>query len=176
MTLRLLVLCLPVALAACLSDGLGEGRVDAGPDAATTCTSHASQASCEADARCEVASCPTCGGASFLACYDKGSQHGALCPAVNCGQPCETYTTEAACDADATCVSLYVDIDTVGCADIACVGFSRCTSEVVSCLPSPLICTDKPTVVCPSGYQYALDGTSCSSACARTGQCFMPKD
>jgi hypothetical protein len=77
------------------------------------CFDHHDEASCRADAACAALTCPACGSAVFVACYDKDAPApAATCPAYHCRPTCQGLSQS--------------DCAAQGCQPVSCCGAFTC--------------------------------------------------
>jgi hypothetical protein len=173
----LLILFLPLAIAACHDDGLGlpggahpdgGASVDGAPPA---CGQLTTAAACSARSDCEVAGCPDCTGTGASVCLNAGDPL-PQCPAIRCDNPCAIHTDEKSCADDPQCYAVLADAGTCDCnTPGCCMQFKRCNTGPAQCSPSAAAppCNGVPWD-CGPDYDPVFNG-SCQIGCVRTPIC-----
>jgi hypothetical protein len=170
----ILVLLLPLSLAACRDGALGIGgdHPDGGGDmpGPPACSTLTDPTACAARTDCHTGGCPSCDGPGVTICLP-ASEPGPFCPAIECENPCE-HKDESQCSADSSCVAVYTDPGTCDCAKPGCcMQFTRCDSGPAQCSPSSVgpQCEGLPWD-CGDDYEPIFNG-SCQTGCVKAPQC-----
>jgi hypothetical protein len=172
-----LILFLPLAIAACHGDGLGtpgSGHPDSDAPADVApppCTQLTTTAACGARSDCEVASCPDCTGTGTTICLDAGDRP-LHCPTIKCENSCAAHTDEKSCFDDPKCYAVLADAGTCDCnTPGCCMQFKRCDLGPPQCSPGAAAapCKDLPWD-CGPDYDPVFNG-ACQTGCVRTPIC-----
>jgi hypothetical protein len=182
----LLILFIPLAIAACHADGLGVptgGNPDGGapggaPDGGVPsdgglipCGQLTTAEACGARSDCAVGGCPDCNGSTVTLCF-KAGEPPPNCPAIRCESPCAMHTDEQSCSADPKCYAVLSDPGTCDCAFAGCcMQFNYCEIGPPQCSPSAAEppCGSLPWD-CGENYDPVFNG-ACQIGCVHTPIC-----
>ncbi len=150
-----------------------DGRVACGACPQVPCSS-LTEAGCSVRPDCRADACPSCNGnpAPFARCTTADDPSHA-CLTILCPEPCASYVTQEACEAQPTCHAVFIDDRACACAGLGCcTHFSRCADGGTAICQEPAIVCDAVAPRCEGPYVVGYS-SGCYEGCVLASDCIV---